>query len=87
VADLVKLFLIGVIDLDLNRFPNADGTDSLESQMFHGMAGGNSSWIKDGGFRHDGDDGFHEVRKIGLWKRRDKMKIEKGGTLDSTDRR
>jgi hypothetical protein len=33
--------------------------------MLYGMACGYSGWIEDGGFRHDGDDGFHEVRKIG----------------------
>ena len=64
-ADLVKLFLIGAIDLDLDRFPDADGADSLEAKVLHGMTGSDSGWIEDGGFRHDGNDGFHELRKIG----------------------
>jgi hypothetical protein len=65
VGNLVELFLVGAIDFDLDRFSDADGADSLETKVLHGTTGGYSGGIKNGGFRHDGDDGFHELRKIG----------------------
>jgi hypothetical protein len=42
--------------------------------VLHGAACGHSGRVKDGGFRHDGNDGFHKGWKIGLKRRRDKMK-------------
>jgi len=77
VGDLVELLLVGTIELDLDRFSDADGADSLESQMLHGTGGGDSGGIKDGGFGHDGDNGFHEVRKIGPLVEADKTKGKK----------
>jgi hypothetical protein len=48
--------------------------NSLEAEVLHGASSGNASWIENGGFRHDGDDSFHKEWKIGLKRRRDKMK-------------
>jgi hypothetical protein len=76
VTDLVELLLISSIDLDLDRLADADRADSLEAQVIHGAACGHSGRVKDGGFRHDGYDGFHKEWKIGLKRRRDKMKID-----------
>jgi len=74
VADLVKLLLIGSIDLDLNRFADADGTNSLEAEVLHSAASGYACWVEDGGFRHDGDDSFHKEWKIGRRGTIDKSK-------------
>jgi hypothetical protein len=76
VTDLVELLLISSIDLDLDRLADADRADSLEAQVIHGAACGHSGRVKDGGFRHNGNDGFHKEWKIGLKRRRDKMKID-----------
>ncbi len=77
VTDLVELLLIGSLDFDLDRFADSDGTHSLESKMLHSSTGGHTGRVKDGGFRHDGDNGFHEKWKIGLQGTRDKGKIKK----------
>ena len=77
VTDLVKLLLIGSIDLDLNRFADTDGTHFFEAKMLHGSSGCHTGRVKDGGFRHDGDNGFHDEWKIGLQGKRDKGKIKK----------
>jgi hypothetical protein len=77
VGDLVKLLFGRAIDLDLDRLADPDGADSLETKVLHGTAGGDSGWIEDGGFRHDGDNGFHKRLKIGLTTRRDKPKGKK----------
>jgi hypothetical protein len=74
VADLVKLHLICSIDFDLNRFADADGTNSLEAEVLHGATSGYACWIEDGGFRHDGDDSFHKEWKIGRESTIDKSK-------------
>ena len=63
VGDLVELFLTRPIDFDLDRFADADRTDSLEAEMLHGLAGGNTGRIENGGFRHDGDNSFHEEKE------------------------
>jgi hypothetical protein len=76
VGDLVELLLIGSIDLDFNRFANADGTDSLEAEMLHRSSCGNTSRIENRGLRHDGDDSFHEEKKIGPSSPADKSKGE-----------
>ena len=60
---LGKTWVIGPINLDFNRFADADGTDPFEAEMFHGAAGGYSGRIENGGFRHDGDNSFHEANE------------------------
>ena len=76
-GNLVELFFIGTIDFNLDRFSDADGADSLEAKVLHGTPGGYSGGIENCGFWHDGDDGFHEVRKIGPLGEADKPKGKK----------
>jgi hypothetical protein len=77
VTDLVESLLIGSIDLNFNRFADTDGTYSFEAKMLHGSSGCHTGRVKDGGFRHDSDNGFHEEWKVGLQGKRDKGKIKK----------
>jgi hypothetical protein len=85
VGDLVKLGFRRVVDLDLDRLSDPDGADSLEAQVLHGAARGDACGIKDGGFWHDGDNGFHKERKIGLKRQRDKMKMGKGRIMPNPE--
>ena len=78
VSDLVELLFISAIDFDFDRFSNTNGANSLEAEILHSEAGGNSGGIKDGGFRHDGDNSFHEEWKIGVLRKMDKAKMGKG---------
>jgi hypothetical protein len=66
VGDLMELGFRRPINLNLDRLADTNGADSREAEMFDGTTGGDSGWIKNGWFRHDGDDGFHKGWKIGL---------------------
>ena len=60
-GDLVKLLLAGTFNLDLDRLADAYRADTMEAQMLHGLTGGDTGWIENCGFGHDGDNGFHEA--------------------------
>ena len=77
-SDLVELLFISAIDFDFDRFSDTNGANPFEAEMLHGEAGGDSGGIKNGGFRHDGDNSFHEEWKIGRDGSYDKPKCPKG---------
>ena len=85
VGDLVELCLAGPIHLDLNRLADADGKNSLEAQMLHGAASGDTGRIENGGFGHDGDNSFHEDWKIGRAREMDKGKMPKRMKISRRD--
>jgi len=60
VSNLVELLFISAIDIDFDRFSDANRANPFKAEMLHGEAGGDSGGIKNGGFRHDGDNSFHE---------------------------
>ena len=84
-GDLVELCLAGPIHLDLNRFADPDGKNSLEAQMLHGAASGDTGRIENGGFGHDGDNSFHEDWKIGRAREMDKGKMPKRMKISRRD--
>ncbi|HEY5744156.1 MAG TPA: hypothetical protein VIS99_16645, partial [Terrimicrobiaceae bacterium] len=62
-GNLVELgFVDAAWQVDLNAFSDANATDVFEAKMFHGFGGCSALRVEHGGFRHHGDNGFHEER-------------------------